>query len=118
MLLNTYHSKEIIFKYIIYVVEKGFMIVDYLSKVYGIPDTHKCIDKNLSLHLILNINVRQKSDLMNPELLFLDKYKIIHKDLLFKILITCANIIYFNLKHLVSLNAFTLANSSNANKCS
>src|SRR3954452_22837577 len=54
---------------------------------------------------------------MNPELPFLDKYKIIREDLLSRILIACADIIYSDLKHLVPLNAFTLASSSNADKC-
>ena len=55
---------------------------------------------------------------MNPELPSLDKYKITHEDLLSRILISCADIIYSDLKHLVPLNVFTLASSSNANKCS
>jgi hypothetical protein len=54
---------------------------------------------------------------MNPELFFLDGNKISHKDLLSKILIACANILCSNLKHFLPLNAFTLASSSNANKC-
>jgi hypothetical protein len=55
---------------------------------------------------------------MNPELFFLDGNKISHKDLLSKILIACANILCSNLKHFLPLNAFTLASSSNADKCS
>src|SRR5207248_7176977 len=47
-----------------------------------------------------------------------DKYKITREDLLSRILIACADIIYSDLKHLVPLNTFTLASSSNANKCS
>ncbi|CAG8594161.1 12097_t:CDS:10 [Cetraspora pellucida] len=54
---------------------------------------------------------------MNPELPSLDKNKISHKDLLFRILIAYADIIYTDLKHLITLNAFVLASSSNANKC-
>ncbi|CAG8710115.1 29347_t:CDS:2, partial [Racocetra persica] len=37
-----------------------------------------------------------------------DGYKISYEDLLSKILIACADIIYFDLKHLITLNAFTL----------
>src|SRR5581483_7217919 len=48
----------------------------------------------------------------------LDENKISRKDLLSRILIACANIMYSNLKHLVPLNAFTLASSSSADKCS
>ena len=55
---------------------------------------------------------------MNPELPSLDKYKITREDLLSRILIACADIIYSDLNHLVPLNTFTLASSSNANKCS
>src|SRR3989440_8780751 len=55
---------------------------------------------------------------MNPELPCLDNYKITREDFLSRILIACANIIYSDLKHLVPLDAFTLASSSNANKCS
>ena len=54
---------------------------------------------------------------MNPELPFLDKYKITREDLLSRILIACANILYSDLKHFLPLNAFTLTSSSNANKC-
>ncbi|CAG8539167.1 40_t:CDS:2, partial [Scutellospora calospora] len=116
--LDTYHSEKIFDKYIIQVAEKGFTIVDYLSEIYRIPDTHKCIDENLPLHLILNIDTRQYPDLTNPELPSLDKYKISRKDLLSRILITYTNILYFDLKYFVILNTFTLASLSNTNKCS
>jgi hypothetical protein len=59
-----------------------------------------------------------KSDPMNPELPSLDGYKISCKDLLSKILIACTDIIYSDLNHFIILNAFALASSSNANKCS
>ncbi|CAG8689560.1 75_t:CDS:2, partial [Cetraspora pellucida] len=85
---------------------------------YGIPDAHKCINENLPLHLILDIDVRQKPDPMNSKYPSLDGYKIFCEDLLSRILIACADIIYFDLKHLITLNAFTLASLSNANKCS
>ena len=55
---------------------------------------------------------------MNSELPSLDENKISREDLLSRILIACADIIYSDLKHLVPLNAFTLASSSNADKCS
>src|SRR3954447_1336555 len=55
---------------------------------------------------------------MNPELPSLDGYKISREDLLSKILITCADIIYSDLNHFIILNAFALAFSSNVNKCS
>ncbi len=55
---------------------------------------------------------------MNPELPSLDGYKISREDLLSKILIACADIIYSDLNHFIILNAFTLASSFNANKCS
>src|SRR6266498_5202546 len=55
---------------------------------------------------------------MNPELPSLDGYKISRKDLLSKILIACADIIYSDLNHFIILDAFALASSSNADKCS
>ncbi|GBC09778.1 hypothetical protein RclHR1_00910028 [Rhizophagus clarus] len=55
---------------------------------------------------------------MNPELPSLDKYKITCEDLLSRILIACADIIYSGLKHFIILNAFILASSSNTDKCS
>src|SRR6266540_3393813 len=117
-LLDTYHPKEIFNKYIVRVSEKDFTVVNQPSEVYGLPDTYECIDGNLPLCLVLNIDVRQKLDSMNPELSSLDGYKISREDLLSKILIACANIIYSNLNHFIILNAFTLASSFNANKCS
>src|SRR6266480_2434510 len=79
-LLDTYHPEEIFDKYIVRVSGKGFTVVDRPFKVYGLPDTHECIDGNLPLRLVLDINVRQKPDLMNPKLPSLDGYKISHKD--------------------------------------
>ena len=70
-LLDTYHPEEIFDKYIVRVSGKGFTVVDHPSEVYGLPDTHECIDGNLPLRLVLNINARQKPDPMNPELPFL-----------------------------------------------
>ncbi len=117
-LLGTYHPEEIFNKYIVRMSGKGFTVINHPSEVYGLPDTHECIDGNLPLHLVLDIDVKQKPDPMNPELLFLDEYKISYKDLLSKILITYANIIYSDLNHFIILNAFALASLSNANKCS
>ncbi|RIA81091.1 origin of replication binding protein [Glomus cerebriforme] len=117
-LLGAYHSKEIFDKYIIQVSGKGFTVVNHLSEVYGIPDAHECIDGNLPLRLVLDIDARQKPDPMNPEFPFLDKYKITHEDLLFRILIACVDILYSDLNHLTILDAFALASLSNTNKCS
>ena len=97
---------------------KGFTVVDYPSKVYGLPDTHECIDGNLPLRLVLDIDTKQKPDPMNSELPFLDKYKITREDLLSKILIACVDILYSDLNHLAILDAFALASSSNSDKCS
>jgi len=40
------------------VAGKDFILVDYPSDVYRIPDTHECIDGSLPLRLILDIDVR------------------------------------------------------------
>src|SRR5207248_11657237 len=117
-LLGAYHPDEIYSKYIIRVAKENFTIVDHLSEVYEFPDTHECIDGNLPLRLVLDIDARQYPDPMNPELPSLDKNKIIREDLLYRILIACIDILYSDLKHLAILDAFTLASSSNANKCS
>src|SRR5206468_2416913 len=93
-LLEVYHSEEIYSKYIIRVSGKGFTLVDHPSEIYGIPDAHECIDGNLPLHLVLDIDARQKPDPMNSELPSLDEYKITREDLLSKILIACTNILY------------------------
>ena len=71
----------------------------------------------MPLRLVLDIDTRQKPNPINPKLSSLDGYKISHKDLLSKILIAYADIIYSNLNHFIILNAFALASSSNANKC-
>ncbi len=56
--LDTYHPEEIFDKYIVWVVEKGFIVVDHPFEVYRLPNTHEYINENLSFHLILNINVK------------------------------------------------------------
>ncbi|CAG8696623.1 23866_t:CDS:2, partial [Racocetra persica] len=83
----------------------SFIVVDYLSEVYGIPDAYECIDESLPFRLVLDIDARQKPDPMNPKHPSLDEYKISREDLLSRILIACADIIYFDLKHLITLNA-------------
>ncbi|RIA97817.1 hypothetical protein C1645_732092 [Glomus cerebriforme] len=117
-LLEAYHSEEIYSKYIIQVAGKGFTVVDHPSEVYGFSDIHECIDGNLPLRLVLNIDARQYSDLMNPELPSLDKYKISREDLLSRILIAYTDIINSDLNHFIILDVFALASSFNANKCS
>ena len=116
-LLGAYHPEEIYSKYIIRVAGKGFTVVDHSAEVYGFSDTHECIDGNLSLRLVLNIDARQNPDPMNPELPSLDRSKISRKDLLSRILIACTDIINSDLNHFIILDVFTLASSSNTNKC-
>src|SRR5436190_15225935 len=117
-LLGAYHPEEIYSKYIIRVAGKGFTVVDHLAEVYGFSNTHECIDGNLPLRLVLDIDARQYSNPMNPELPSLDGYKISREDLLSRILIACTDIITSDLNHFIILDAFALASSSNANKCS
>ncbi|RIA86585.1 hypothetical protein C1645_829047 [Glomus cerebriforme] len=83
-LTGAYHPEEIYSKYI-------------------------CIDGNLPLCLVLDIDARQKPDLMNSELTSLDKYKISREDLLYRILIACVDILYSDLKYFAILDAFVLA---------
>ncbi|RIB11652.1 hypothetical protein C2G38_2202887 [Gigaspora rosea] len=117
-LLGTYHPEEIFDKYIIQVVGKGFTVVNHPSEIYRIPDAHECIDGNLPLRLVLDIDARQKPDPINPGLPSLDTNKISCEDLLSRILIACADILNSDLNHFIPLNAFTLASSSNTDKCS
>ncbi|PKY61599.1 hypothetical protein RhiirA4_486794 [Rhizophagus irregularis] len=117
-LLDTYHSEEIFDKYIVQVAGKGFTVVDHPSEVYGLPDAHECIDRNLPLRLVLDIDARQKLDPINPELPSLDENKMSHEDLLSKILTACVDILYFDLKHFAILDAFVLVSSSNSDKYS
>ncbi len=56
--LDTYYPNEIFNKYIVWVAGKGFTVVDHPSEVYGLFDTHECIDGNLPLRLVLDIDVR------------------------------------------------------------
>ena len=117
-LLDTYDPEEILNKYIVRVAGKGFTVVDHPSEVYRFPNAHECIDGNLPLRLVLDIDARQKPDPMNPKFPSLDESKISREDLLSRILIACVDIINTDLKHFAILDAFTLASSSNANKCS
>src|SRR5436305_15303248 len=57
-LLRAYHPEEIYSKYIIWIARKDFTVVDHSSEVYRFSDTHKCIDRNLPLRLVLNIYAR------------------------------------------------------------
>ncbi|CAG8801394.1 34408_t:CDS:2 [Gigaspora margarita] len=108
-LLGAYHPEEIFDKYIIRVAGKGFIVVNHPFEIYGIPDAHECINGNLPLRLVLDIDTRQKPDPINSGLTFLDTNKISRKDLLSRILIACADILNSDLNHFVPLNAFTLA---------
>ncbi|CAG8787594.1 18793_t:CDS:1, partial [Racocetra persica] len=51
-------------------------VIDHPSKVYRIPDTYECIDGNQPLHLIIDIDTRQKPDPTNPKVPSLDDKKI------------------------------------------
>ena len=79
-LLGAYHPEEIYSKYIIRVAGKGFTVVDHPAEVYGFSNTHECIDRNLPLRLVLDIDARQYPNPMNPELPSLDGYKISRED--------------------------------------
>jgi hypothetical protein len=117
-LLGVYHPEEIYLKYIVQMAKKGFILVDHPSEIYGLPDAYECVDGNLPLRLILDIDARQYPDPMNLKLPSLDGYKISCKDLLSRILIIYTDIINSDLNHFIILDTFVLASSSNANKCS
>ncbi|UZO10992.1 uncharacterized protein OCT59_002569 [Rhizophagus irregularis] len=55
-LLDTYHSEEIFDKYIVRIAGKEFTVIDHTYEVYGLPDTHECIDGSLPLRLVLDID--------------------------------------------------------------
>ena len=57
-LLGAYYPEEILDKYIVRVSGKGFTVVNHPSEVYGIPDAHECIDGNLPLRLVLDIDAK------------------------------------------------------------
>ncbi|CAG8577082.1 13066_t:CDS:2, partial [Racocetra persica] len=72
-LLDAHHSEEIFDKYIIRVAGKSFIVIDHPFEVYELPDIYKYIDRNLPFRLVLDIDARQNSDPMNPELPSLDR---------------------------------------------
>ncbi|CAG8847914.1 1544_t:CDS:1, partial [Gigaspora margarita] len=117
-LLDAYQPEEIHSQYIIRMKEKGFALVNHPSKVYGIPDTHECIDGNQPLRLIIDIDARQKPDPDNPELPSLNSEKITREDLISRILVACADALTLIPDCMPLLNSFALASSSNAEKCS
>ncbi|CAG8549004.1 4411_t:CDS:1, partial [Scutellospora calospora] len=117
-LLDAYCPKEIYSQYIIQIAEKSYTVIDHPSEVYKIPDTHECIDGNQPLHLIININARQKPDPTNSKLPSLDSEKITQEDLLSQILVACADALSLIPEYISFLNSFALASSSNTEKCS
>src|ERR1700722_8910734 len=58
--LDTYHPNEIFNKYIIQIAGKGFTLVDHPFEVFRIFNAYECIDGNLPLRLVLDIDARQK----------------------------------------------------------
>jgi hypothetical protein len=93
---------------VIWTGDQGFALVDYPSAVCRKPDTHKCVNEKWPLRLVININTLQKD---------FDEKKITCNDLLFRILNTSADILYFDLKKHAPPGSFALASSSNENKC-
>ncbi|KAG9306508.1 hypothetical protein G9A89_000971 [Geosiphon pyriformis] len=109
---------EIYSQYIIRTAGKGYTVIDHPTKVYGMPNTHKCIDGNRPLHLIIDIDARQKPDPSDSKLSSLDSEKITHEDLMSRILVAYADALSLIPDCMPFLNSFALASSSNANKCS
>ncbi|CAG8781504.1 8578_t:CDS:1, partial [Racocetra persica] len=87
----VYRPEDIYSQYIIRIVGKEYTIIDHPTEVYRISDTHECIDGNQPLHLIIDIDARQKPDLTNPKVPSLDDKKITQEDLLSRILVACAD---------------------------
>ncbi|KAF0484150.1 hypothetical protein F8M41_023078 [Gigaspora margarita] len=114
--LEAFQSEEIYSQYIIQVAGKGYTVINHPSKVYKIPDTHKCIDGNQPLHLRPTFNYRP--DPSDSKLPSLDSKKITCKDLISRILVTCTDALSLIPKYMSFLNSFALANSSNTDKCS
>ena len=98
--------------------EKDYTVINHLSEVYRIPDIHECIDGNQPLHLIIDIDARQKPDSNNPKHASLDSEKINREDLISRILVACTDALSLIRGYIPFLNSFALASSSNANKCS
>ncbi|CAG8509003.1 1017_t:CDS:2, partial [Cetraspora pellucida] len=92
-LLDAYQPEEIYSQYIIQMAEKP-------------------------LHLIIDIDARQKPDPNKPKHASLDSKKIIREDLISRILVACADALSLIPDCIPFLNSFALANSSNAEKCS
>ncbi|CAG8748690.1 13624_t:CDS:1, partial [Racocetra persica] len=82
VLLDTYQPEEIHSQYIVQVARKDYTVIDYPSKVYGIPDAHEYIDGNQLLHLVIDIDVKQKPDPSDLKLSSLDNEKINREDLI------------------------------------
>ncbi|CAG8813886.1 1289_t:CDS:1, partial [Gigaspora rosea] len=80
--LEPCQLEEIHSQYIIRVVVKGYIVIDHPSEVYRISDTHECINRNQPLHLIIDIDARQKPDPDNLKLPSLDSEKITREDLI------------------------------------
>ncbi|CAG8810879.1 15301_t:CDS:2, partial [Racocetra persica] len=106
-LLDAYQPEEIYSQYIIWTAEKGYIVIDYPSKVYRISDTHECIDGNQPLCLIIDIDTKQKPDPSDPKLPSLDSEKINHKDLISRILVACTNALSLIPGYYRKLNSFT-----------
>ncbi|CAG8841723.1 35431_t:CDS:2, partial [Racocetra persica] len=66
------HREHIFYKYWLAsrleeVTLKGYTVIDHPFEVYRISDTHEYIDSNQPLHLIIDIDARQKPDPTNPK---------------------------------------------------
>ncbi|RHZ43623.1 hypothetical protein Glove_966g6 [Diversispora epigaea] len=94
-LLETYKPEELYSQYIIRTAGKGYTVIDHPSEVYRMPNTHECIDRNQPLH----------------------SEKITRDDLMSRILVACADALNLIPDCIPLLNSFTLASSSNAEKC-
>jgi hypothetical protein len=108
-LLEAYFQEKITDGYVIWTEDQDFALVEHPSVVYGKPDTHKCVNGKWPLHLVIDINASQKS---------LDEKKINCNDFLSRIFNASADILYSDLKEHASPKSFTLASSSNEDKCS
>ncbi|CAG8560260.1 16625_t:CDS:2, partial [Cetraspora pellucida] len=86
---------------------KGYTVIDHLSEVYRIPDAHEYIDENQPLRLVIDIDTRQKSDPSDPKLPSLDNKKINHRDLISRILVTCADALSLISEYYRELKGFT-----------
>ncbi|CAG8827732.1 32261_t:CDS:2, partial [Gigaspora margarita] len=110
VVLEVFQPKDIYSQYIIRVIGKGYTVINHPSKVYKIPNTHKCIDRNQSLCLIIDINTRQKPDPSNPKLPSLDSEKITCEDLISRILVTYTDALSLISEYMPFLNSFIIKN--------